>query len=188
MAKPRRLAKRPPPNVAAQTPTGASQRSSTQAWKHWRATPTAACRRSLAGQALYERPSTSTSRPARSPRRRDGVRGRHGRRGDEERRAAARRTGGGTRTSTPSDVATARSVPRPACDQHGPALGRGASPASPPMLDQLEPLIERGQKKGVFRRDLPVVWHLAVLRAIVHAASTEIRGGRLAESDAELRC
>ena len=54
-----------------------------------------------------------------------------------------------------------------------------------PMLDQLEPLIKRGQKKGVFRRDLPVVWHLAVLRAIVHAASTEIRGGRISESDAE---
>ena len=54
-----------------------------------------------------------------------------------------------------------------------------------PMLDQLEPLIERGQKQRVFRRDLPVVWHLAVLRAIVHAASTEIRGGRLAESEAE---
>ena len=54
-----------------------------------------------------------------------------------------------------------------------------------PMLDQLEPLIERGQEAGVFRRDLPVVWQLAVLRAIVHAASTEIRGGRLAESEAE---
>ena len=53
------------------------------------------------------------------------------------------------------------------------------------MLDQVEPLIQRGQKKGVFRRDLPVVWHLAVLRAIVHAASTEIRGGRLPESEAE---
>jgi AcrR family transcriptional regulator len=54
-----------------------------------------------------------------------------------------------------------------------------------PMLDQLEPLIERGQRNGVFRRDLPVVWHLAVLRAIVHAASTEIRGGRLTEEEAE---
>jgi TetR/AcrR family transcriptional regulator, mexCD-oprJ operon repressor len=54
-----------------------------------------------------------------------------------------------------------------------------------PMLDQLEPLIKRGQKKGVFRRDLPVVWHLAVLRAIVHAASTEIRGRRLSETEAE---
>ncbi len=42
-----------------------------------------------------------------------------------------------------------------------------------------------GQEDGVFRRDFPVVWHLAVLRAIVHAASTEIRGGRLPDSEAE---
>ena len=27
-----------------------------------------------------------------------------------------------------------------------------------------------------------MVWHLAVLRAIVHAASTEIRGGRISAS------
>ncbi len=54
-----------------------------------------------------------------------------------------------------------------------------------PMLDQLEPLIERGQKQGVFRSDLPVAWQLAVTRAIVHAASHEIRGGRLPESEAE---
>jgi AcrR family transcriptional regulator len=54
-----------------------------------------------------------------------------------------------------------------------------------PVLEQLAPLIERGQKQGIFRRDLPVVWHLAVIRAIVHAASNEIQGGRLAESDAE---
>ena len=54
-----------------------------------------------------------------------------------------------------------------------------------PMLDQLEPLIERGQEEGVFRSDLPVVWHLVVLRAIVHAASAAIQGGRLPESEAE---
>ena len=54
-----------------------------------------------------------------------------------------------------------------------------------PVLEQLAPLIERGQKQGVFRSDLPVAWHLAVIRAIVHAASNEIHGGRLAESDAE---
>ena len=54
-----------------------------------------------------------------------------------------------------------------------------------PMLDQIEPLIERGQKDGVFRRDLPVAWHLAVVRAIVHAASAAIQGGRLRESEAE---
>ena len=54
-----------------------------------------------------------------------------------------------------------------------------------PVLDQLEPLIKRGQKKGVFRRDLPVAWHLAVIRAIVHTASHEIQGGRIEESKAE---
>jgi TetR/AcrR family transcriptional regulator, mexCD-oprJ operon repressor len=54
-----------------------------------------------------------------------------------------------------------------------------------PMLDQLEPLIERGQKAGVFRRDLPVLWQLAVIRAIVHAASREVQGGRLPDAEAE---
>jgi TetR/AcrR family transcriptional regulator, mexCD-oprJ operon repressor len=54
-----------------------------------------------------------------------------------------------------------------------------------PVLDQLEPLIERGQKQGVFRRDLPVAWHLAVLRAIVHTASHELQAGRIGESDVE---
>ncbi len=54
-----------------------------------------------------------------------------------------------------------------------------------PMLDQLEPLIERGQKQGVFRRDLPVSWLLAVTRSIVHTASHEIRGGRIPETEAE---
>jgi AcrR family transcriptional regulator len=54
-----------------------------------------------------------------------------------------------------------------------------------PMLDQIEPLIERGQKQGVFRSDLPIAWHLAVVRAIVHAASAAIQGGRIAESEAE---
>ena len=54
-----------------------------------------------------------------------------------------------------------------------------------PMLDQIEPLIERGQRQGVFRSDLPVAWHLAVVRAIVHAASAAIQGGRLPESEAE---
>ena len=54
-----------------------------------------------------------------------------------------------------------------------------------PVLDQLEPLIERGQRAGVFRRDLPVRWQLAVIRAIVHTASNEIRGGRISDAEAE---
>jgi AcrR family transcriptional regulator len=54
-----------------------------------------------------------------------------------------------------------------------------------PVLDQLQPLVERGQEQGVFRRDLPVGWHLAVIRAIVHTASGEIRNGRISEAEAE---
>jgi AcrR family transcriptional regulator len=54
-----------------------------------------------------------------------------------------------------------------------------------PVLDQLEPLIERGQREGIFRGDLPVAWHLSELRAIVHTASSSIQGGSLPESEAE---
>jgi AcrR family transcriptional regulator len=54
-----------------------------------------------------------------------------------------------------------------------------------PVLDQLEPLIERGRTQGVFRSDLPVSWQLAVIRAIVHTASREIQGGRLPDAEAE---
>jgi hypothetical protein len=54
-----------------------------------------------------------------------------------------------------------------------------------PMLDQLEPLVERGQRQGLFRSDVPIAWHLAVIRAIVHAASREVQAGRLAERDVE---
>jgi AcrR family transcriptional regulator len=54
-----------------------------------------------------------------------------------------------------------------------------------PVMTLFVPLIERGQKKGVFRKDLPVSWHLAMIRAIAHAASAEVRSGRIAESDVE---
>ena len=54
-----------------------------------------------------------------------------------------------------------------------------------PMTTQLEPLIERGQKQGVFRRDVPVVWHTAVIRSLVHTASAELRSGRISEAEVE---
>jgi AcrR family transcriptional regulator len=54
-----------------------------------------------------------------------------------------------------------------------------------PVLDQFAPLIERGQKEGVFRSDLPVSWHLAVIRAIVHTASAELQSGRLTQAEVE---
>jgi len=54
-----------------------------------------------------------------------------------------------------------------------------------PMTTQLIPLIERGQADGVFRSDASAVWLIAVIRAIVHLASTELQAGRIAQSDVE---
>jgi AcrR family transcriptional regulator len=54
-----------------------------------------------------------------------------------------------------------------------------------PMTTQLWPLIERGQEKGMFRSDVPVSWHVAVIRAIVHTASAELRSGRLSDAEVE---
>jgi hypothetical protein len=53
------------------------------------------------------------------------------------------------------------------------------------VLDQLEPLIRRGQKQGAFRSDVPIAWHLAVLRALVHTASFESQNGRIREAQVE---
>jgi AcrR family transcriptional regulator len=54
-----------------------------------------------------------------------------------------------------------------------------------PMTSQLAPLVERGQASGVFRRDLPVTWHMATVRAIIHMANAELLAGRIAESEVE---
>jgi AcrR family transcriptional regulator len=54
-----------------------------------------------------------------------------------------------------------------------------------PVMTLFVPLVERGQEKGVFRSDLPVAWHLAMIRAIAHAASAEVRSGRIEGSKVE---
>ena len=54
-----------------------------------------------------------------------------------------------------------------------------------PVLAHLAPLIERGQRDGVFRTDVPLTWHLAMLLAIIHAASGEMRAGRLPADEVE---
>jgi hypothetical protein len=38
---------------------------------------------------------------------------------------------------------------------------------------------------GAFRTDVPAGWHLAMLMAVIHAASGELRAGRVPEADAE---
>jgi TetR/AcrR family transcriptional repressor of mexCD-oprJ operon len=54
-----------------------------------------------------------------------------------------------------------------------------------PVTTQFIPLLERGQAEGVFRSDVSPTWLIAVLRAIVHVASTELQAGRLSESAVE---
>ncbi len=54
-----------------------------------------------------------------------------------------------------------------------------------PMTSQLVPLAERGQAKGVFRGDVSATWLIAVVRAIVHTASSELQAGRLSEAEVE---
>lgn len=54
-----------------------------------------------------------------------------------------------------------------------------------PITTQYIPLLERGQKAGVFRSDVSADWLIAVVRAIVHTASLELQGGRLSQSNVE---
>src|SRR4051795_1751059 len=54
-----------------------------------------------------------------------------------------------------------------------------------PMTSQLVPLAERGQATGVFRSDVSATWLIAVVRAIVHTASSELQAGRLSEAEVE---
>ena len=54
-----------------------------------------------------------------------------------------------------------------------------------PVTTQFIPLLERGQTEGVFRSDVSALWLIAVLRAIVHVASTELEAGRLSQAEVE---
>lgn len=54
-----------------------------------------------------------------------------------------------------------------------------------PVLALLQPLIERGQASGRFRAGVPSTWHVSVILALIHAASGELRDGRLAEDEVE---
>lgn len=54
-----------------------------------------------------------------------------------------------------------------------------------PFIAAIAPLIERGQQAGAFRPDVPAAWHLSMLLGIVHAASGEVRSGRISDDAAE---
>jgi TetR/AcrR family transcriptional regulator, mexCD-oprJ operon repressor len=54
-----------------------------------------------------------------------------------------------------------------------------------PALALLQPLIERGQRAGTFRADVPPAWHLSMLLALIHAASGELQSKRLPAAELE---
>jgi AcrR family transcriptional regulator len=54
-----------------------------------------------------------------------------------------------------------------------------------PVFAAVEPLIRRGQRSGAFRRGVPVTWHLGMIMALVHAASDELRAGRVTAGEVE---
>jgi hypothetical protein len=53
------------------------------------------------------------------------------------------------------------------------------------VLALLEPLIQRGQRDGAFRADVPASWHLSMILALVHAAIAEHQAGRIPADQVE---
>ena len=52
-------------------------------------------------------------------------------------------------------------------------------------MQRVSHLIARGRSEGAFRNDQPVSWLTACFYALLHAAASEVRTGRLAEGDAQ---
>jgi hypothetical protein len=53
------------------------------------------------------------------------------------------------------------------------------------VLAVLQPLVERGQRNGTFRSDVPATWHLSMLLSLVHAASGELSASRIPPAQVE---
>ena len=52
------------------------------------------------------------------------------------------------------------------------------------VLGRVLRLIERGQREGAFRAEVPAQWLVAVFHGIVHTAAEEVNAGRLDPADA----
>jgi TetR/AcrR family transcriptional regulator, mexCD-oprJ operon repressor len=51
-------------------------------------------------------------------------------------------------------------------------------------MERVRALVERGRRDGVFRRDLPVAWLVAIFYTVLHGAADEIEAGRLVVDEA----
>lgn len=47
------------------------------------------------------------------------------------------------------------------------------------VFTRIQALIERGQKEGAFRSDMPITWLVSTVYALAHAAITEVDEGRM---------
>jgi TetR/AcrR family transcriptional repressor of mexCD-oprJ operon len=77
-------------------------------------------------------------------------------------------------------------------DRQG-AMARASAEHVPPerlkgshhaLLSRLRHLIERGQREGAFRPDLPTDWLVSVFYALLHAASDDVRAERATSAEA----
>ena len=172
--------------AAERTQTAASRQSAKRRSKRWRAIPMPAWPRSLAAQVSCGRRSTPTSRHAnpsstrswRTPPRRSLERS-----GKPSPSGASRRKRWNECWLRPGSSSASSTA----------VLGININRLSAkelrrrhlPMTTQFIPLLERGQADGVFRSDVSAEWLIAVVRAIVHVASTELQAGRLSQADVE---
>jgi hypothetical protein len=53
------------------------------------------------------------------------------------------------------------------------------------VLANVQPLIERGQEAGAFRADVPAAWHIAMILALIHAASAALQAGHSSPEEIE---
>jgi hypothetical protein len=56
--------------------------------------------------------------------------------------------------------------------------------AHDPVLGRIVALIERGQRSGAFRADLPLHWLTTLALTVMHAAATEVSAGRMTADEA----
>ena len=53
-----------------------------------------------------------------------------------------------------------------------------------PLMERLAGVVERGQREGAFRTDLPAAWLVPAFYALVHTADELARGGQMPRDDA----
>ena len=51
-------------------------------------------------------------------------------------------------------------------------------------MERVQRLVERGQREGAFRADLPASWLVGVMHSVTHATADEINAGRLTSDKA----